>query len=37
VVIAECGDHEGVALAQIDLGYQDQVRAALPCLSHRRL
>jgi predicted amidohydrolase len=37
VVIAECGDHEGVALARIDLGYQDQVRAALPCLSHRRL
>lgn len=37
VVIAECGDHEGVALARIDLGYQDRVRAALPCLSHRRL
>jgi predicted amidohydrolase len=37
VVIAECGDHEGVALARIDLAYQDQVRAALPCLSHRRL
>jgi predicted amidohydrolase len=37
VVIAECGDHEGVALAQIDLAYQDRVRAAIPCLSHRRL
>jgi predicted amidohydrolase len=37
VVIAECGDHEGVALAQIDLRYEDQVRGALPCLSHRRL
>ena len=37
VVIAECGDHEGVALAQIDLRYEDQVRAALPCQSHRRL
>jgi deaminated glutathione amidase len=36
-VIAECGDHEGVALAQIDLAYQDRVRAAIPCLSHRRL
>jgi predicted amidohydrolase len=36
-VIAECGDHEGVALAQIDLGYQDRVRAAIPCLVHRRL
>jgi deaminated glutathione amidase len=36
-VIAECGDHEGVALAQIDLAYQDRVRAAIPCLTHRRL
>ena len=36
-VIAECGDHEGFALAPIDLGYQDSVRQRLPCLSHRRL
>jgi predicted amidohydrolase len=36
-VIAECGDHEGFALARVDVAYQDQVRAALPCLSHRRL
>lgn len=37
VVIAECGDHEGFALARIDFRYQDQVRAALPALGHRRL
>ena len=37
VVIAECGDHEGFALAQLDFAYQDQVRQNLPCLSHRRL
>ncbi|HEY6474957.1 MAG TPA: carbon-nitrogen hydrolase family protein [Polyangia bacterium] len=37
VVIAECGDHDGVALGRLDFGYQDKVRAALPVLSHRRL
>ena len=37
VVIAECGDHEGFALAQLDFDYQDQVRRNLPCLSHRQL
>src|SRR4051794_3513995 len=26
VVIAECGDHEGFALAKLDFDYQDQVR-----------
>jgi predicted amidohydrolase len=36
-VIADCGDHEGFALARLDLGYQDRVRAHLPCLAHRRL
>ncbi|MEO5766822.1 MAG: carbon-nitrogen hydrolase family protein [Polyangia bacterium] len=36
-VLAECGDHEGVAVAELDFGYQDEVRARLPCLSHRRL
>ncbi|HVT09493.1 MAG TPA: carbon-nitrogen hydrolase family protein [Polyangia bacterium] len=36
-VIAECGDHEGFALGRLNFAYQDQVRAALPCLSHRRL
>ncbi len=37
VVIAECGDHEGFALATLDFDYQDQVRRDLPCLSHRQL
>jgi predicted amidohydrolase len=37
VVIAECSDGEGVALARLDFAYQDKVRAALPCLTHRRL
>ncbi|MES1165861.1 MAG: carbon-nitrogen hydrolase family protein, partial [Verrucomicrobiota bacterium] len=36
-VIAECGDHQGFALARLDFAYQDQVRSALPCLSHARL
>ena len=36
-VIAECGDHEGFALAKLDFDYQDQVRRNLPCLSHRQL
>jgi predicted amidohydrolase len=36
-VIAECGDHEGFALGRLDFAYQDKVRAALPCLGHRRL
>lgn len=35
--LAECGDHEGVAVADLDFAYQDQVRARLPCLDHRRL
>jgi deaminated glutathione amidase len=37
VVLAECGDHEGVALARLDFEYQDEVRAALPVLTHRRV
>jgi predicted amidohydrolase len=36
-VLAECGDHDGFALARLDFEYQDRVRASLPCLSHRRL
>jgi predicted amidohydrolase len=36
-VLAECGDQEGFALARLDFAYQDKVRAALPCLSHRKL
>jgi predicted amidohydrolase len=37
VVIAECSDHEGFALARLDFAYQDRMRAALPCLTHRKL
>jgi predicted amidohydrolase len=36
-VLAQCGEGEGFAVAKIDIGYQDRVRAALPCLAHRRL
>ncbi len=36
-VLAECGDHPGAALADLDFAYQDDVRARLPCLAHRRL
>jgi predicted amidohydrolase len=36
-VLAQCGDGEGFAVARLDLQYQDRVRAALPCLAHRRL
>jgi predicted amidohydrolase len=37
VIVAECGDEEGFALARLDFAYQDKVRTALPCLTHRRL
>ena len=36
-VLAQCGEGEGFATARLDLAYQDRVRAALPCLAHRRL
>jgi predicted amidohydrolase len=36
-VIAEVGDHEGVAVAELDFDYQDRVRQELPSLQHRRL
>jgi deaminated glutathione amidase len=36
-VIAEVGDHEGVAVAEIDLDYQRRLRRELPALDHRRL
>jgi deaminated glutathione amidase len=36
-VIAEVGDHTGVATADLDLGYLEKVRRELPCLEHRRL
>jgi predicted amidohydrolase len=37
VIVAECGDQEGFALARLDFAYQDKIRSALPCLTHRRL
>jgi predicted amidohydrolase len=36
-VIAEASDQVGVVTARLELGYLEQVRAALPCLKHRRL
>jgi predicted amidohydrolase len=36
-VLAQCGEGEGFALARLDLGAQDRIRASLPCLKHRRL
>ncbi|MES1206583.1 MAG: carbon-nitrogen hydrolase family protein [Pseudomonadota bacterium] len=36
-VVAECGDHAGIAVADLDFSYQDSVRGKLPCLTHRRL
>jgi deaminated glutathione amidase len=35
-VLAQAGEGEGYALARLDFAYQDQVRAGLPCLTHRR-
>jgi deaminated glutathione amidase len=37
VVLAEVGDHEGVAVAEIDFAHQDKLRRELPSLNHRRL
>lgn len=36
-VIAEASDRVGVVSATLDLSYLEQVRAAVPCLNHRRL
>ena len=36
-VLAQAGEGEGFASARLDFAYQDRVRAALPCLGHRRL
>ena len=36
-VVAQVSDGEGVATATIDLAFQDRVREALPCLTHRRM
>jgi predicted amidohydrolase len=36
VVLAQAGDGPGFALAQLDFARQDQIRASLPVLAHRR-
>jgi len=36
-VLAECGEGEGVAVAEVDPAYVAKVRAALPSLAHRRM
>ena len=36
-VLAEVGDHQGVAVAELDFEYQDRLRRELPALEHRRL
>jgi predicted amidohydrolase len=37
VVLAECGNHEGYALARLDFALQDRIRRDLPSLGHRRV
>ena len=37
VEVLECGDHDGVAIGDLDFSYQDAVRGRLPCLTHRKL
>jgi len=36
VVLARCGEGEGLAVAEIKLGYADNVRSSMPIESHRR-
>jgi len=36
-VLAQCGEGEGFTVARLDFAAQDRVRAALPCLAHRRM
>jgi deaminated glutathione amidase len=36
-VLAEVGDREGVAVAELDFDHQDRLRRELPALEHRRL
>ena len=36
-VLAQAGEGIGFALATLSFDYQDRVRAALPCLAHRRI
>ena len=36
-VLCQAGEGEGFAIARLDFAAQDRVRAALPCLTHRKL
>jgi predicted amidohydrolase len=36
-VVAECGDDEGIALAEIDLDKMRKIRSKMPVGSHRRV
>jgi predicted amidohydrolase len=36
-VVAEASDHVGIVCATLDLSYVNRVRAAIPCLKHRRI
>jgi predicted amidohydrolase len=36
-ILAEVGDREGVAVAELDFDYQDRLRNELPALNHIRL
>jgi predicted amidohydrolase len=36
-VLAEVGDREGLAVAELDFDYQDRLRVELPALEHRKL
>jgi predicted amidohydrolase len=36
-IVAECSDHLGLATADVDRAYLEQVRSRLPSLEHRRL
>lgn len=35
-VVAQCMDKQGIAVAEIDLAYLQQIRKNMPCESHRR-
>jgi deaminated glutathione amidase len=35
-VVAQCRDGEGVCVAELDVAWIEQVRARMPCASHRR-
>jgi nitrilase len=36
-VVAEASDREGCVVADLDMDWERQIRARLPCLEHRKL